>query len=92
MEEGLPTQSLLLKEQPDFIDYQKILHSEEETWRLKSQSLWLKSRDRNMIFFQRQTKARLWRNKVKEIIKEDGTKQFNSNKSKKKLKIILNNF
>jgi hypothetical protein len=74
MEKGLPTHSLLLKEQQDFIEYQKILHSEEETWRLKSRSLWLKSGDRNTKFFQRQTKARLWRSKVKEITKEDGTK------------------
>jgi hypothetical protein len=39
MEEGIPTHSLILKEQHDFIDYKKILHLEEETWRLKSQSL-----------------------------------------------------
>ena len=74
MEKGLPTHSLLLKEQHDFIEYQKILHLEEETWRLKSRSLWLKSGDRNTRFFHRQTKARLWRNKVKEITKEYGTK------------------
>jgi hypothetical protein len=74
IEKGLPTHSLLLKEQHDFIEYKKILHSEEETWRLKSWSLWLNSRDKNTIFFQRQTKARLWRNNVKEITKEYGTK------------------
>ena len=39
MEEGIPTHSLILKEQHDFIDYKKILHLDEETWRLKSQSL-----------------------------------------------------
>ena len=46
IEKGLPTHSLLLKEQQDFIEYQKILQSEEEAWRLKSWSLWLKSGDR----------------------------------------------
>jgi hypothetical protein len=74
MEEGPATHSLLLKEQQDFIEYQKILHEEEETWRLKSRSLWLSLGDRNTKLFQRQTKARLWRNKVKEITKEDGSK------------------
>ena len=69
MEEGPTTNSLILKEKQDFIEYQKILHEEEETWRLKSQSLWLNSGDINTRFFQRQTKARLWRNKVKEITK-----------------------
>jgi hypothetical protein len=57
MEEGPTTNSLILKEQQDLIDYQKILHEEEETWRLKSRSLWLNLGDRNMKFFQRQTKA-----------------------------------
>jgi hypothetical protein len=51
MEEGPTTHSLILKEQQDFIDYQNILHEEEETWRLKSQSLWLNSGDRNTNFF-----------------------------------------
>jgi hypothetical protein len=53
------THSLLLKEQQDFTKYQKILHEEEEKWRLKSRSLWLNSVDRNTKLFQRQTKARL---------------------------------
>jgi hypothetical protein len=39
MEEGPITYSLLLKEQQDFIEYQKILGEEEKTWRLKSLSL-----------------------------------------------------
>ena len=67
LEEGTITHPLLLKEQQNFTEYQKILHEEEETWRLKSRSLWLNSGDKNTKFFQRQTKARLWRNKVKEI-------------------------
>jgi hypothetical protein len=37
---------------------------EEEYWRLKSQSLWLKDGDRNTSFFHRQFKARLSRNHI----------------------------
>jgi hypothetical protein len=74
LEERQITHELLLKEQQNFMDYQKILHKEEETWRLKSRSLWLTSGDRNTKFFQRQAKARIWRNEVKEITKADGTK------------------
>jgi hypothetical protein len=59
MEEGPITHPLILKEQQKFMDYQKILHKEEETWRLKSRSLFLTSGDRNKKFFQRQAKARI---------------------------------
>jgi hypothetical protein len=74
MEKEAITHSLLIKEHQDFIEYQKIMHTEEEQWRLKSRSLWLKAGDRNTKYFQRQAKARLWRNKVFEITREDGTK------------------
>jgi hypothetical protein len=74
MEEEPITYPLILKEQQKFMEYQKILHKEEETWRLKSISLWLTSGERNTKFFQRQAKARIWRNEVKEITKADGTK------------------
>ena len=76
MENGPITHPLILKEQQNFMDYQKILHKEEETWRLKSRSLWLTSGDRNTKFFQKQTKARIQRKKVKEITKVDGTKTY----------------
>jgi hypothetical protein len=72
MENEVITHYLLIEEHQNFIEYQKVLHSEEEQWRLKSRSLWLKSRDRNTKFFQRQAKARLWRNKVTETTREDG--------------------
>jgi hypothetical protein len=52
LEERQITHELLLKEQQNFMDYQKLLHKEEETWRLKSRSLWLTFRDRNTKFFQ----------------------------------------
>ena len=40
---------------------------EEEYWRLKSQSIWLKGGDRNTSFFHKQTQARLSRNYVAEM-------------------------
>eukprot|EP00253_Pinus_taeda_P016670 PITA_16670 len=40
---------------------------EEEYWRLKSRSLWLKAGDRNTSFFHRQYRARLSRNFIAEI-------------------------
>eukprot|EP00253_Pinus_taeda_P008759 PITA_08759 len=41
--------------------------NEEEYWRLKSRSLWLKGGDRNTSFFHRQFRARLSRNHIAEI-------------------------
>eukprot|EP00253_Pinus_taeda_P004292 PITA_04292 len=41
--------------------------TEEEYWRLKSRSLWLKGGDRNTSFFHRQFRARLSRNHIAEI-------------------------
>jgi len=74
MEEGPITHPLILKEKKNFMDYQKMLHKEKETWRHKSRSLWLSSEDRNTKIFQRQDKSRIWRNEVKEITKDDGRK------------------
>jgi hypothetical protein len=59
--------SLLLDEQQTFNEYQKMMQTEEETWRLKSRSIWLQAGDRNTKFFHRQAKARLWKNKIDEI-------------------------
>jgi hypothetical protein len=38
--------------------YQSVLRNEEETWRLKSHSLWLKVGDKNTKLFHNQAKAR----------------------------------
>ena len=45
---------------------------EEEYWRLKSRSLWLKAGDRNTSFFHQQYRARLSRNHIAEIKTMDG--------------------
>jgi hypothetical protein len=56
---------------------------EEEYWRLKSRSLWLKAGDRNTSFFHRQYRARLSRNHIAEIKTVDGQvcKGFNQVKA-----------
>ena len=46
--------------------------SEEEYWRLKSRSLWLKAGDRNTTYFHRQYRARLSRNHIAEITTSSG--------------------
>lgn len=46
--------------------------SEEEYWRLKSHSLWLKAGDRNTTYFHRQYRARLSRNHIVEITTSNG--------------------
>jgi hypothetical protein len=45
---------------------------EEEYWRIKSRSLWLKAGDRNTSFFHRQYRARLSRNHISEIKTTEG--------------------
>lgn len=44
---------------------------EEEYWRLKSRSLWLKSSDKNSSFFHKQTQARKGCNSITEIKEEN---------------------
>jgi len=46
--------------------------SEEEYWRIKSHSLWLKAGDRNTKYFHRRYSARLSRNHITEIITTRG--------------------
>eukprot|EP00253_Pinus_taeda_P019656 PITA_19656 len=48
------------------------LRKEEEYWRLKSISLWLKAGDQNTSFFHRQYRARLSRNHIAEIKTAEG--------------------
>eukprot|EP00253_Pinus_taeda_P019238 PITA_19238 len=45
---------------------------EEEYWRLKSRSLWLKAGDRNTSYFHRQFRARVIRNHIAEIKTPEG--------------------
>ena len=45
---------------------------EEEYWRIKSRSSWLKAGDRNTSFFHHQYKARLSHNHITEIKTLDG--------------------
>lgn len=44
--------------------------AEEDYWRLKSHSLWLKAGDRNTSFFHKQAQARICRNSISEITVE----------------------
>ena len=65
-------------------------HQEEEFWRQKSQSLWLKVGDRNTIYFQKHVKARKQFKAVQEFqdqgpmitrfdkIKEEANRHFSS--------------
>eukprot|EP00253_Pinus_taeda_P005951 PITA_05951 len=46
--------------------------TEEEYWRLKSRSLWLKAGDRNTSYFHKQYRARLSRNHIAEIKTMEG--------------------
>jgi len=62
----------LVEEHKTFLNLQKYLRVEEEHWCLKSQSIWLQVGENNTKFFHRQAKARVWRNKGKEIINEVG--------------------
>jgi hypothetical protein len=63
---------ILEEEKKTFKSYQDILKTEEEHWRLKSRSLWLQVDDKNTKFFHRQTKARLWKNRVAKITSVNG--------------------
>ena len=47
--------------------FHKACLAEEEFWRLKSRSLWLKSGDINTSFFHKQTQARKARNTISEV-------------------------
>eukprot|EP00253_Pinus_taeda_P030506 PITA_30506 len=58
-----------------FLDTRKAYGSfrnEEEFWRLKSRSLWLRSGDRNTTYFHRQYRPRISRNHIAEITTTNG--------------------
>eukprot|EP00253_Pinus_taeda_P025214 PITA_25214 len=66
------TPEILNKEATFQRNIHQSIRREEEHWRLKSRSLWLKAGDRNTSFFHRQYKARLSRNHITEIKNDEG--------------------
>jgi len=63
----------LVQEQEAQVKSYQSYPQEEEYWRLKSRSLWLKAGDRNTSFFHRQYRARLSQNHISELTSSDGT-------------------
>jgi hypothetical protein len=61
------TIDLLEKEIKEKRSTYQSFRKEEEYWRLKSRSLWLKAGDRNTSFFHQKFRARLSRNHIAEI-------------------------
>eukprot|EP00253_Pinus_taeda_P010786 PITA_10786 len=76
------TKEFLDKEAQLQQNYHKACLTEEEYWRLKSRSLWLKVGDRNSSFFHKQAQARKYTNAISEI--KDGTITHKDNASIKK--------
>eukprot|EP00253_Pinus_taeda_P020601 PITA_20601 len=72
MESREITTSLLDKEVKIQCSAFRSFRIEEEHWRIKSRSLWLKAGDRNTTFFHRQFRARLSRNHISEITTAEG--------------------
>eukprot|EP00253_Pinus_taeda_P009325 PITA_09325 len=72
MEEKDPSSTDLANEKSAQRNVYCSFRNEEEYWRLKSRSLWLKSGDRNTSYFHRQCKARLSRNHITEITSTSG--------------------
>eukprot|EP00253_Pinus_taeda_P028094 PITA_28094 len=66
------TADLLEKETKAQCSAHHTFRKEEEYWRLKSRSLWLKTGDRNTSYFHRQYKARVIRNHIAEIKTPEG--------------------
>jgi hypothetical protein len=66
------TPTLLDKEVKTQCSSFRSFRMEEEYWRIKSRSLWLKAGDRNTSFFHRQYRARLSRNHISEITTAEG--------------------
>eukprot|EP00253_Pinus_taeda_P020773 PITA_20773 len=72
MEDIDPSATNLAKEKSAQKNVYYSFRKEEEYWRLKSRSLWLKSGDRNTSYFHRQCRARLARNHIAEITSSSG--------------------
>eukprot|EP00253_Pinus_taeda_P014967 PITA_14967 len=72
MENTFPSASELAQEKTAQKNVYCSFRKEEEYWRLKSRSLWLKSGDRNTSYFHKQCRARLSRNHIAEITSSSG--------------------
>jgi hypothetical protein len=59
-------------------NFHKAWLAEEEYWRKKSRSLWLKAGDKNSSFFHKQAQARKWSNAILEIKEENITHKDNT--------------
>jgi hypothetical protein len=64
MESSPITPSGPVEEKSNFKEYHQLLREEEEDWILNPHNLWLQDGDRNIKFFHRQSKARIWKNKI----------------------------
>eukprot|EP00253_Pinus_taeda_P002768 PITA_02768 len=73
MEDKDITTHELEKEQVSQLASFSAFRKEEEFWRLKSLSLWLKASDQNTTFFHRQFRARLSWNHISKTTSTDGT-------------------
>ena len=72
LEESQVTEEDIVQERKLTSILHKVNKWEEEQWRLKSRSLWLKSGDQNTSHFHKQAKARLIKNRINEIKHQDG--------------------
>jgi hypothetical protein len=52
----------------------KVLHQEEVMWRQRSRIQWLSEGDKNTGFFHLRTSQRKKKNRISQLIKDDGTR------------------
>ena len=67
MEELEITSSMLEKEKQAQFNSFRAFRQEEEYWKLRSRSTWLRAGDRNTSFFHKQCRSRLSLNHISEI-------------------------
>jgi hypothetical protein len=72
LEEEEVTEMLLIQEKEAYQQLHYSLRREEEHWRLKSRSLWLKAGDSNTSFFHKQAQNRRKKNTVTSILSNSG--------------------
>jgi exonuclease III len=88
MEEAEISSAILKREEELQQKLQNACRQEEEYWRQKSRSLWLKSGDRNTSYFHKQAQARRGYNSISEI--KDGPQTYGDFPSIKK--VAFNHF